>query len=236
MKRLAVIVLLACASAQAADMIEIRYQDQDAGDPPYETRVLVTDKYLRIDDGSDNGDYVFMDRRHPVVYNVLLSQNLVMRMPNRMVPAVDGQKLGVREKILPVRQGTVRVQVFADDKLCSESVVAEKLQPKAAKAMAEYLSALAYVQWVTYQNTPEDIRSACDLAHNIYETGRALAHGLPMEERDYAGRTRKFVSSSLKPLKNELFVLPKGYPMTEPPGMSAAKTDDKRQPDSVQVK
>ena len=50
----------------------------------------------------------------------------------------------------------------------------------------------------------------CDLANQVWETGTTLKFGLPLEEREFSGRTRQFESESSQPLLPELFRVPDG--------------------------
>lgn len=209
---------LASVGAQAADMIELRYQDQDPGDAPYLTRVLITDRYLRLDDGNDNADFVLLERKSSTLTNVLHGENSMTRLPKRKLPKAHAPRHKFEEKVMPVRAGTTRVQIFSEGKLCSETVAAKNLLPEASKALAEFKSALAYTQWQTYQNTPADVRQHCDLVNHVWNAGRVLAYGLPLEERDDTGRTRQLMDSGRKPLNAELFKLPKHYTLTQLPG------------------
>jgi hypothetical protein len=90
-------------------------------------------------------------------------------------------------------------------------VAAERLLPEAAKALAEYMAALAWTQYQTYQNTDPPMRQDCDLVHHVWNTGLALSHGLPIESRDYAGRSRQLQKQGREKLRPGLFKLPEGY-------------------------
>jgi len=224
------LILLACAATQAADMIELRYQDSEGGAPAYQTRILVTERYLRMDDGSDAGDFVLFDRKTGRVSNVVHEQKMLMAMHEKKLPANPTLSYRVERKVAPVREGTVRVQVLADGKLCSETVAVSKLYPDAARAMAEYKAALAYTQWMTYRNTPAELRQDCDLVHHVWQTGMALSRGLPIEERDYAGRVRQYVSGERRELKPALFELPKNYAPVALPDFDGVGAGSSSQP------
>jgi hypothetical protein len=233
-KYVAGLLLLACASVQAAGMTELRYMDQDPGSAPYLTRILITERFLRLDNGQDDGDYALLDRQSGQVVNVLHDPRILMRMANHPLPVSRPLAYTVEEKVLPVREGTVRVQIFADGMLCSETVAAKGLLPDAARALAEFKSALAYTQLQTYRNTPEELRQPCDLAHHVWESGRGLAYGLPLEERDYAGRVRRLSENAMKNLDSGLFDLPEGYVAMQPP--EAGQTGPSLQPSAVQAR
>lgn len=230
MKNLAALVLLTGATAQAADMIDLRYQDSENGVPAYQTRVLVTDRYLRMDDGNDGADFVLFDRKTGKVSNVLHERKMLIALHDAKLSRSPVYSYRVEQKVVPVRAGTVRVQVLADGKLCSETVAASRLYPDAARALAEYKAALAYTQWTTYRNTPAELRQDCDLVHHVWQTGMALSHGLPIEERDYAGRFRQYVSGETRELKPELFKLPTDYESLGLPGIAGEGAGNSSQP------
>lgn len=211
MRAFAAGLLLMCAGAQAAEMIELRYQDSEDGLPAYQTRILVTDRYLRMDGGADASDFVLFDRKIGKLVNVVREQQTIIALPNKRLPGKPSLPYRVERKVLPVQAGTVRVQVLADGKLCSETVAVPRLYPGAARAMAEYKAAMAYTQWLTYRNTPPELRQNCDLAHHVWQTDMALSQGLPIEERDYSGRLRHYLSGETRRLEPALFELPKGY-------------------------
>lgn len=234
MRFIASLLLLMCVKAYAVGMLELRYQDQDPGSEPYLTRILISDRYMRLDGGEDNGDFVLFDRKSRQVVNVLRDQKILMRMHNRPLPKVRSQAYKLEEKATPVNKDTLRVQVLADGELCSETVSSKNMLPGAAQAMAEYKSALAYTQLQTYLNTPTDLRQTCDLVHHVWEIGRALSYGLPIEERDYEGRLRQFSGGEMKRLDPGLFRLPKGYASMQPP--EGGQSEPSVQPSSVQTK
>lgn len=211
MRAVAAGLLLMCAGAQAAEMIELRYQDSEDGMPAYQTRILVSAHYLRMDGGSDAGDFVLLDRKTGKLVNVVREQKTIMALPAGKPPAKPSLPYRVERKLLPVQAGSVRVQVLADGKLCSETVVVPRLYPEAARAMAEYKAAMAYTQWLTYRNTPPELRQNCDLAHHVWQTDMALSQGLPIEERDYSGRVRLYLSGETRRIEPSLFELPEGY-------------------------
>lgn len=234
MKILAASIMLIGVAAQAADMVELRYRDSEADGLSYQTRILVSSRYLRMDEGNDGGDFVLLDRKTGKIVNVLHERKMLLAMHDRKLPKTPPQTYKVEKKVTPVREGTVRVQVLADGKLCSETVAALKLFPDASRALAEYKAALAYTQWTSYRGTPAELRQNCDLAHHVWQTGYALSQGLPIEERDYAGRVRQYAGGEKHAVRPELFRLPRGYERIQLPELEEAGAGSNSQPSAVQ--
>jgi len=206
-----VLCLLAAGVAQAADMTVLRYVDQDPGDPPYLTRIFVTPAFLRMDDGNDDGDFILLDRKQKKVINVMHGNQLAMvftAAPLPPPPANWKPRLDVK----PGAPGTRRFSLVVGGVVCSEGVATQRTAPDAARAMAELKAVLAITQYRVWESSPSAIQHDCDLANQVWETGTTLKLGLPLEEREFTGRSRQYESESKQPLKPELFRVPEGMP------------------------
>jgi hypothetical protein len=201
--------LLGMSTAYAADMIELRYIDQDPGDPPYLTRIFVTPDFMRMDTGDDDGDFILLDRRQRQVINVMRGNRLAMVFaPGKLPPKPAGWKSRLDAK--PPVRGTQRFSLKVNGVVCSEGIAARAAAPDAARAMAELKSILAATQYRVWKDSPRDMQHDCDLANQVWESGTTLKLGLPLEAREFGGRTRQFESESKHPLQPELFRVPDG--------------------------
>lgn len=208
--------VFAAGAVHAADMTALRYVDQDPGDPPYLTRILLTPGFMRLDDGNDDGDFVLLDRRQQKVINVMRGNQLAMVFSaGTLPPRPAGWK-----PVLDVKAGapgTRRFSLTVKGVVCSEGVAAEGAAPDAARAMAELKSILASMQYRVWKDSPAEIQHDCDLANQVWESGATLKLGLPLEEREFTGRTRQFESESTQPLQPDLFRVPDGMPQVDAP-------------------
>jgi hypothetical protein len=209
MMRWLMLCLLGVGVAHAADMTVLRYVDQDPGGEPYLTRILVTPDYLRMDSGEDEGDFFLLDRRQRKLINVMRERGLAMvflpgTLPLR--PADWKPRLETR----PAAPGTERFSLSMKEVVCSEGVAARRAAPEAARAMAEMKSVLASMQYRVWKESPPELQYDCDLVNLVWDSGTTLKLGLPLEEREFTGRSRKFESETLQPLQPGLFRLPDG--------------------------
>jgi hypothetical protein len=210
------LVLSILGVAHAADMTVLRYVDQDPGDPPYLTRILVTADYMRMDSGEDTGDFVLLDRRQRQVINVMHGNNMAMVFtPGTLPPRPAGWK--PRLDTHKAAQGTQRFSLTLKGVVCSEGVAARRAAPDAARAMAEMKSILAATQYRVWKESPREMQHDCDLANQVWESGTTLKLGLPLDEREFTGRTRQFESETRQPLQPELFRVPEGLKAIDAP-------------------
>ena len=210
-------LLLACAGAvHAADMTVVHYLDQDPGDPAYATRILVTPDFLRMDGGDDGGDFVLLDRRQRRVINVMRDSKLAMVFsPGRLPPRPANWRPQL--STTPGATGTQRYRFSVNGVVCSEGVAARQAAPDAARAMAELKAVLAANQYRVWKESPREMQHDCDLANLVWDFRAILKLGLPLEEREFSGRTRLFESQSTEPVRPELFRVPDGFVPVDAP-------------------
>jgi hypothetical protein len=221
-------LLLLCLlplQALAANMTEINFQDQDPGAPAYPTRVLVTDAFMRIDNGTDSGDFLLLDRRKNRVYEVTQERREILVIDAEQPRLAKPERWQVREDVVSSPDSrTQHVNVYANDVLCTQVTVVPKLLPDAALALGAYRQALAGMQALTYLASPADLRSDCDLAQHVWEIAREFKHGFPIEQKYHDGRSRRMVDYHEKSYQPGLFVLPSGYRTVNIKELRAAPT------------
>mgnify|MGYP001579508804 CR=1 FL=1 len=221
-------LLLLCLlplQALAANMIELNFQDQDPGTPAYPTRVLVTEGFLRIDNGTDGEDFVLLDRKKNRVYEVTQERREILRIDAEQPALAKPARWQVREDVVSSPNSrTQHVNVYVNEVLCAQVTVVPKLLPDATMALGAYRQALAGMQALTYLASPPELRSDCDLAQHVWEIAREFRHGFPIEQKYHDGRSRRLVDYREKPRQPQLFALPSGYRTLNIKELRAAQT------------
>lgn len=209
------LLALCVGMAHAADMTVLRYVDQDPGGPPYATRILVTPDFMRMDSGEDAGDFTLLDRRKRVVINVMHDSRLAMVFaPGTLPPKPAGWH--ARLAAGKAERGGWRFTLTVKGVVCSEGVAAKHAMD-AARAMAEMEAILAATQYRVWKASPPDLQHDCDLANQVWNAGDTLSLGLPLEEREFTGRTRTFESETRLPVDPGLFRVPEGMAQINAP-------------------
>jgi hypothetical protein len=204
------------AASPLQEVTELRYVDQDAGDPSYLTRILVTPDFMRMDDGHDDGDFILLDRKQRRLTNVMRGNNLAMVFTPAKVPA---EPVGWKPQLTShaAAKGTRRFTLVLNGVTCLEGVAAKQAAADAARAMAEMKAVLAATQYRMWRDSPAEMQHDCDLANQVWAFESVLELGLPLEERDFRGRTRQFESEVRIPLDPVLFFVPKGMLLVDAP-------------------
>ena len=167
------------------------YKVWETGLEPYISRILVTPRHVRMDEGQDQGGFTLYDREQGIIYSVSAEDEsvLVLRPPGDLPGPVAGLKLSEKieadEGAPPVAgKQPEQLQLFTNGELCRELVTVQGVMNHAVAGLAEFRRALA-----RYRRSTETAatRSPCDQSEFLYASDRSLDFGLPIHD-SYAGK------------------------------------------------
>ncbi len=210
---------VSCTENTAQDMATaIYFVEQEKGTDPYKVRMIVTKKFLRVDDGIDDGDFLLYDRKDKTIYSTAGVNRRILVIKPKAVDVSSPIKLEhqvEKDKTkLPDVGGkkVVHYRLFTNKTLCYELTVAEGLLPEGLKALREYRETLAGEQAKSLAWTPQELQTPCGLANNIFSPARHLLHGFPIRISEMTGRTRNMVDYKTEfQADPALFELPASY-------------------------
>lgn len=168
---------------------------------PTRTRMIVTAQFLRIDDGGDRGDFLLYNRGERTIYNVSVSDSLILVIGPQ---AVGAAPLALDHQIERDGADTPDVggkkvrhyRLLTNGETCYDLYAAEGLLPEVVTALREYRESLAGEHAEALSFTPAEMQTPCDLANNIYAPARHLAHGFPIRVDETNGRDRDRVRTT----------------------------------------
>lgn len=197
----------------------IQYLDTEPGVDPYDTRVLVSADYMRMDDGVDDSDFILVDRTAMTIYSVTHERRSILVINNSRpdkIPPGD-MRLGVRslrDTEAPRIGGKVPVhyELSMNENICRHVLTVPDLLPDALLALREFRRILASAHMRNLDRTPEAMRDPCFLAYDVYAPDRQLQYGFPIQEWDEQGNSRSLINYDDEFVLDEtLFRLPEGY-------------------------
>lgn len=199
--------------------IMLQYDEQEPGTDVYPLRMLVSDKYLRIDEGQDTGDFILMDRAGRRVYSIDHDEQTLLVLDYHAVEADLPEDLVLSavqapDLAAPKIQGrqAVNNRYLANDEPCLQTVTVPGLLDKAVTALAEYAGILAARELQILDKVPAAVQTPCYLARHVYAPAWHLQDGLPLQEWDAAGYRRSLVNFAASvEVPAALFRLPAGY-------------------------
>jgi hypothetical protein len=198
----------------------LNFVEHERGVEPYSTRLIVTDNFLRFDDGEGSVDFVLMDRGKNVIYSVNSEEETVMAVHKKQIQVQPPFELELTHKLLddlgeaPDIEGAQpqHYQFSANGEKCYEVIAVQGLLPRVVTALQEFTDLLASDSKVTFNSLPADLHDACDMSMNTFAAGRHLAFGFPIQEWSDNGSGRALVDFQVQYQPDEaLFVLPVDY-------------------------
>lgn len=195
------------------------YLDTEPGIDPYDTRVLVSADYMRMDDGVDESDFILLDRNAKVIYSISHERRSILvinNSPPERIPPGD-MRLGVRslkDGAAPRIAGKVPVhyELSMNENICRHVLTVPGLLPDALLALREFRRVLASAHMRNLDKTPEEMQDPCFLAYDVFAPDRQLQYGFPIQEWDEQGNSRNLINYDEHFVMDEaLFRLPEGY-------------------------
>ena len=201
------------------------YQEQEAGNEPWEVRYIITKDFLRSDQGDGSVDYVLMNRQDKQIYNVVEESRTILNIDGKGEIGKRPEDLLIEVKrshdskapTLENREATT-LELRAGGKVCTTSVVVAGLLNDERQAFEAFSDVLAVQQQRSSANTPAEYITPCFLARYQYAADFDSAEGLPIMTWSPDGSKRHMLRYRRDvPVDDALFALPEGYEHFSPP-------------------
>lgn len=226
MKKLVLLVLsglMMSCSCKPSDTLVV-FMEQERGVDPYQTRMIVTEKFMRIDDGANSESYVIFDRVKKVVYSVNAEEKSVMAVHEKKFPQGKEIKppfeLNHSVKEVPVKKDAPTIdgkkarhyQLITNNEVCYNVVAVKGLMPTVVTALVEFHRHMATDSMLTFNNMPADMHDACAMTKSTFNPVRQFQFGFPVQEWGKGEYLRSLVDyKSNYKADPALFTLPEGY-------------------------
>lgn len=195
------------------------YEESEPGVDPYKTRMLISDRYIRIDDGPGSADFVLYDNEKKRIFSVLSEneQILVVDPLNEYQSPPETLKLReekVEDENIPSIAGKKAeyFKFYADQQLCYHVVAVQGLLPEISSIMLEYQQVLAAQQQEILDATPVELQTPCFLMNYLYAPATYMSKGFPVRQWDVGGYRRSLEDVQQRiQVDAKLFGLPQSY-------------------------
>jgi hypothetical protein len=216
-------ILASCANKKPGDTM-VLFLEQESDVEPYQTRMIVTKKFIRIDDGKGSDSFVLYDRVKKVVFSTNPDEKTIMAVHEKKLK--KGQvfeppfKLTHSVKEIPVLKEAPMLngekakhyQLITNDKVCYDVVAVKGLMPHVVSALTTFHQHMATDSIVTFNNMPADMHDACDMTLTTFKPTRHFEQGFPIQEWGKREYMRSLVDYDINFKADQaLFVLPEGY-------------------------
>lgn len=216
-------VLSACAQKEYGDTL-LLFVEQEDGVEPYQTRMIITENFVRIDDGEGDKDFVLFDRKNKIVQSVNASEETIMAVHEKKLK--KGQKfeppfeLAHKVKEMPLKKDAPTIdgekarhyQLITNNETCYNVIAVKGLMPHVVKALTDFHKHMATDSYVTFNNLPADMHDACDMTATTFKPARQYEFGFPVQEWGKRNYSRSLIDYDVNyQVDPAMFILPKGY-------------------------
>ena len=204
----------------------LNFSEVFADQPEENVRMIITNGYLRIDDGPQAEDFILYNRRNKIIYNVVSEEKSIMVIDSQ--DAVHDKKSKGVKPAFPilwnVESQTSNALMRSDDKNsasathyrlklnqkeCYNLVTVDQGMENPLNAMREFRQSLAAHLKTQYK--PQDGQE-CYEAVNIFTPINHLHQGFPIREWSIYGYQRFLVNHrKMIIFPKKLFELPEGF-------------------------
>lgn len=204
------------------EMTEVVFEEVEPGIEPYISRLLLSEHFLRLDDGIDSGDFILFERKTGQIHSFNHEDKTHLAIKPLEAPDIDFKldfkihknNLHSAPKINGVTP--VEYQFYADSKKCKQSVNVAGILPQMTKVMIDYEQALVGQAKATLQRIPSSMRTACYMANNFLYASEYIKVGFPLHVADYEGRQKRLVSFQEIKKPETIVQFPAGYQLYYP--------------------
>jgi hypothetical protein len=199
---------------------KLEYLEREQGIDEYETIMLVSDRYIRIDHPGQDDGYIVYDDSKKVIYSVSHVDKSVLVINQHDFSEADAP---VKREVeyLPLSdapeisgQPVFNYRVYAkndDEATCTEVQLAENLLPEVTKILKNYHQVVSGQQVKLTDNKVNDIQTPCYYIDQIYNAGGYYEKGLPIQEWHSNERSRILTSYNESSVSTDKFSIPEDY-------------------------
>ena len=214
---------LRAAEGSPVPVTELIFEESEPGVEPYRSRMLLGESWLRLDGGSDDGDFILFDRKAREIRSYNRDDRTEMVIPPREIEPVDfelryeqfSQPLEDAPKI--AGNTPVEYRYRADGKLCRRSINAPGLLPEFTAVLKDYEQLLAEQGKQTLARMPADVRESCYMSNNFLHPVDYYEGGFPLFVINDQQRSRRLVGYRETEVPQRLMQPLQGYRRYSPP-------------------
>ena len=215
--------LASCVNKEPNDTL-VLFMEQESGVEPYQTRMIITKEFVRVDDGEGAKSFILFNRNKKIVYSINPDEKSVMAIHEKKLKKGEvfepPFKLTHSVKEMPEMKDAPTIkgesakhyQLITNDKICYDVVAIRNLMPNVVEALIEFHNHMATDSIVTFNNIPKDLHEACEITSTTFKPTRQFEFGFPIQEwgnNEYSRSLVDYDDNYKVDLK--LFVFPEGY-------------------------
>ena len=210
-------------SKQTQEVYQLSYIEREPGTDEYEVTMLVSDRYLRIDEAGEESGYIIYDDKDKVIYSVAHHDKSILVIKENKF-SLDDSPVKANIEYLELAdapnvsgKAIYNYRVFvsgdkaAEEQTCTEIQLVEGLLPEVLEIMQNYQKVVSGQQVNMVDNKISEFQDACFYADQVYNTGAYYEKGLPIQEWHSNERSRILITYDKISIDPAKFRYPESY-------------------------
>ena len=206
----------------AVDAYQLSYIEREPGTDEYELTMIVSDRYIRIDETNEDSGYIIYDDKDSVIYSVSHHDDSVLVIKKHPFSVKDSpvkaniEYLQLADAPSVSGEDIYNYRVYIGDdaeegETCIELQIVENILPKVRQVLKNYQNVVSGQQVKMVDNKITEMQSECFYIDQIYNTGAYYEKGLPVQEWHSNERSRLLTSYKKISVEEKMFDIPKKY-------------------------
>lgn len=215
-------------AVHSMEVYQLIYSEREPGVDDYETAMLFSERYIRIDEPGEKSGFIIYDDKDKIIYSVSHLDKSVLVIKEHVfseksspakstveylqladAPTVAGNNI-YNYRVF-VNNDALDAQLDKVEETCTELQLVENLLPDVRKILGNYQRVVSGQQVKMVDNKINDMQTACYYIDQIYNSGAYYEKGLPIQE--WHSNQRSKILTSYKKIKvdSSVFDVPEDY-------------------------
>ena len=217
------------AKKDGLEVYKLSYLEREPGIDEYEVTMLISARYIRIDEEGESSGFIVYDDKDKVIYSVshhdksvlvikehvFTTDNLPVKptieyLPLADAPTVSGKNV-FNYRVYINENNSKSENENENEETCIEVQLVENLLPEVRVILQNYQKVVSGQQVKMVDNEITELQTACYYIDQIYNTGAYFEKGLPIQEWHSNERSKILTGYSKVSVASDKFKIPQDY-------------------------
>lgn len=208
---------------------KLSYLEREPGADEYEVSMLVSARYIRVDEEGDNSGFIVYDDKDKIIYSVshddqsvlVIKQHVFSMADLPVKPIIEYLQLADAPMVSGKNVFNYRVYINKNnseakiddesEETCLEVQLVENLLPEVRDILQNYQKVISGQQVKMADNKVTELQTACYYIDQVYDTGAYFEKGLPIQEWHSNEHSKILTGYSKVSVDSDKFKIPQDY-------------------------
>jgi len=207
------------------EVYQLKYLEREQGTDEFEVAMLISDRYIRVDNIGDDSGYIIYDDKKKEIYSVshqdksilVIKQYKFSEKSSPVKANVEYLQLADAPSVSDKHIYNYRVfvntgaGVVDKEETCTDIQLVEGLLPEVRGILKNYQKVISGQQVKITDNQITDMQTSCFYADQIYNSGAYYEKGLPIQEWHSNEHSKMLMAYKKISVDSDRFKIPESY-------------------------